>query len=189
MFDKLANLVYEASSLRKLPRAHHQALLHTDESDNISSHSYLVLFIAHVLAKIEKADTLKVLEMAMSHDLAESRTGDLSWVNKIYAKDFEEEAFTDAFLDTVLQDFIKLHKEYAKRETLEAQIVKDADKIAQIVVLKEYLHAYGNKTAEYWMTRMPNFYTNSGKKLAKRLVDISPLNWVEQLKPSGERRK
>lgn len=180
----ITNLLYEISSLRMIPRAHRQQLGYLNDSDNIASHSHLVSIIAYFIAKKENANMEKVLLMALTHDLAESRTGDLSWINKRYVKDFEQEALTDAFGKTDYREIIDLHHEYSQRKTLEAKIVKDADRIAQLVVLKELISSHGNQRAQIWMQKPKPFFTKTGQELADNLLNSDASKWGLDLETS-----
>jgi putative hydrolase of HD superfamily len=183
----LTNFLFEISSLRKIVRAHRRILLADDLSDNISSHSYLVTWISYVLAKKEGADISKSVLIAMSHDVSESRTGDLGWINKRYTKAFEDEAVADMFgKNEDLEDFVELLEEYDKRQSREAKLVKDADKIAQLIAIKEYIHAYDNKQARTWLDEVDEsyiqtFFTETAKEMVRVIVDIKPNDWAEGL--------
>jgi putative hydrolase of HD superfamily len=190
----LANLLFEVSTLRKIVRSHRAVLLTDDLSDNIASHSFLVTFAAYILAKEEKANIEKVLTMALVHDVPETRTGDIAWINKRYVKDFEAEAIQDMFsVSPSTSELIPLLKEYHERSSLEAKIVKDADRIAQMIVLREYEFAYGNQQAKEWTANLgkkwfSSFYTKSAEKLIKQLVKMKVNGWADGL-ASRERRK
>jgi len=53
---KTANLLFEISSLRKIIRSHRAVLLIDDMSDNIAAHSFLVTWVALLIARREKAN-------------------------------------------------------------------------------------------------------------------------------------
>lgn len=185
--QNIANLLFEISSLRRIQRAHRQQLGHIDDSDNIASHSHLVSVVAYFIAKKEGANMEKVLKMAITHDVAESRTGDISWINKRYVKDFENEALEDAFGETAFKEIILLHQEYSKRETLEAKIVKDADRIAQIIVLKELVASHGNERAKLWLTNPNTFFTDTGQQIADELFKFDASRWGLDLETDKRR--
>ncbi len=182
-----ANLLFEISSLRKVARAHRAVLLSDDLSDNISSHSFLVTWISYILAKHENADITKVLLMALVHDVPEARTGDLAWINKRYVKAFEDEAIAGIFHEELeLNEFVELSHEYHERKTLEAQVVKDADRIAQIISLKEYVFAYNNQQAKEWVAEVTpewvaGFFTETGRDLMSSLMNTAVNEWTTGL--------
>jgi len=71
---EITHFLYEIGTLRKIARSHNQALLTSDISDNIASHSYRVTNIGWFLAKLEKVDPHKVVMMCLLHDTPETRT-------------------------------------------------------------------------------------------------------------------
>lgn len=184
---KEANLLYEISTMRKIVRNHRPSLLLDDLTDNISTHSYLTTWAAYIIAKCEKADAEKVLLMAMSHDIAETRTGDMNWINKNYVKVFEDEAIEDILPKGL--DYLNIktvQKEYDKRESIEAKCVKDADRIAQIIILEEQIVTFGNQRAKRWQTDIDGwiestFLTKSGKKLAFAVYKTDVYEWSKGL--------
>lgn len=190
---KEANLLYEISTMRKIVRNHRPYLLLDDMSDNLSSHSYLVTWAAYVIAKKEKANIEKVLLMAMAHDLAETRTGDINWINKRYVKSFEDEAINDIFPSELnYLDMKQLISEYEKRESLEAKCVKDADRISQFIVIQEQAFAFGNQQAKEWRTDLDGwidevFLTESGRKLAHEIYKTPVNAWQKGLRTEKRR--
>jgi putative hydrolases of HD superfamily len=179
---KLSHYLFEISTLSKVARSHRQRLLTSDLSDNIASHSYLVSVVAYFLAELEGVDSGKTLLMALFHDTAETRTGDHNWIAKKYVKSFESEAVKDQLKGlpserTLLNNYI----EYENRESKESLVAKDADIIAQIILLKEY-EQNGNLVAKKWLKNKLNqkgLQTVSGKKLAKEITSSSPDDWSE----------
>jgi len=136
--EKLVSFLYEIGTLRKITRAHQQALLSQDLSDNIASHSFRAAFIGYFLAKELKADTDKVLKMCLLYDIEESRSGDQNWIHKRYVKVFEEEIRKEQLKDILNSEELReLSREYQERKTLEAKIAKDADLLDENPILKE----------------------------------------------------
>ena len=131
--------------------------------------------------------------MALVHDVPETRTGDIAWINKRYVKDFESEAIIDMFPpDLELPDLIELLKEYHERKTLEAKVVKDADRIAQMMVLKEYVFAYNNQQAKEWTEDLTeewfqSFYTKTGQELMRAINQIKVNDWTKGLSTNKRR--
>src|SRR5690606_13800057 len=97
------------------------------------------------------ADPYKVVMMCLFHDLGEARTGDHNWVHKRYVKVFEDEIRRDQLGTLPDQEPNLLMEEYEARETLEAQLAKDADTLDQILLLREYAWQ-GNQEAERWLS-------------------------------------
>lgn len=182
--QRFTNLIFEASSLRKIAKSHRQTLLTDDLSDNIASHSYTVIVIAYLLAKAEKVDVEKVVTMAIFHDLGEARSGDQNWVNKRYVKVDEEEILDDQ-LEHLTPDnkLHKIMKEYNERKTKEAKVAKDADLLGQIILLKEYSEQ-GNKEADDWLNggeQKKRLYSKTAKAIAKQIETTSTHDWWDNI--------
>jgi len=182
---KAASFLYEVGTMRKIARAHRQTLLTDDLSDNIASHSYRVTWIGWILAKEEKADIQKVIQMCLAHDIAEVRSNDQNWVHKKYVKVFEDEITRDQIKGLPMEKYLaEILKEYQERKTKESKIAKDADLIDQLLLLKEYIWQ-GNKEAADWLGKNKGrgnmqyklMSTNSGKKLAAEILKQKPSEW------------
>lgn len=188
---RLVSFFYEIGSLRKITRAHQQALLLQDLSDNIAAHSFRVAFIGYFLAKEMKVDADKVLKMCLLHDIEESRCGDQNWVHKRYVKVFEEEIRKEQLKElSGAEELEEISKEYQERNTLEAKIAKDADLLDQTLLLKEY-QAQGNKEAEEWLKKKTEqeklMFTDLAKKLEKEIKQQKPAFWWKKLWTSKRR--
>lgn len=183
MNKRILYLIQQAGSLLRMPRSHNRSL--GTSSDTIASHSHHVSVIAYCLCRMEKLSHEKAMEavsMAVFHDLAEARTGDLDFIAKNYNREDEEKAIGDQFKNIEFgQDLEKLIKEYNEKETLVSKCVKDADSLAQIY--QEWVLSWqGNKLAEQWfkgdfVERVPNLYTKSAKKLAYSFKESNPNEW------------
>ncbi len=183
---KTVDFLYEIGTMRKIMRAHRQTLLTDDSSDNIATHSFRVAWIGYLLAKLEKADSNKVLLMCLSHDMEEARSGDHNWIHKKYVKVFENEIVADQIKKLPGESELKRIKdEYFERKSKESRIAKDADLIDQMMLLKEYV-VIGNKEAIVWIKgkgrRIGNrqfqlLTTATGKKLATEILKRNPTDW------------
>lgn len=182
---KLASLFFEVGTLRKIPRSHQQTLLSQDLSDNIASHSFRVAVIGYFLAENAEADSDKVVKMCLLHDLEEARTGDQNWLHKTYIKSFEGEVREDQVKGLGnTKEFKELSREYDERDSMEAKIAKDADRLDQMLLLKEYAWQ-GNEEAKKWLhlnreedseqEKMLN--TELAQELAREIKEQKPSNW------------
>lgn len=190
---KLTSFFYEIGTLRKIARAHQQALLIQDLSDNIASHSFRAALIGYFIAKELKADADKVLKMCLLHDIEETRSGDQNWIHKRYVKVFEEE-IREEQLESLLnsEELKELSKEYQERKTLEAKIAKDADLLDEHFLLKEY-QMQGSKEAEDWLRiegvseQERLMSTDLAKEIAKEAKGQNPSLWWKSLWTSNRR--
>jgi len=173
--------IYELGMLRFVDRAWKQFF--GGNLQNVSEHSFRVIFTALMIARLEKAklNEAKLIKMAMIHDLAESRTGDLHYQSRRYCERDEKRATKDMFVKTVFEkDFLDLLNEYEERKCLEAKIVKDADNLDVDIEMKENT-SRGMKLPRTWRahrkTVYKELYTASAKKLSKALESADPHDW------------
>jgi len=87
----IANLLFKAHILKEIPRSGYHFLGAGKES--VAEHSFSVSFIAFVMSQIEPdVDAFKLIAMSLVHDLPESKTGDLNYVQKKYVAADEHKA-------------------------------------------------------------------------------------------------
>lgn len=172
----IANYLYEAGMLNKTPRSW-TGFLGTGEQ-SVAEHMYRMLHIVYALAKMEKVNLSRMLEMAMFHDFAEGRVSDLNYVHQKYVTSDEEKAMNDLTKTLPFGDSInEVLSEYKTRETLESKLVKDADNIELLLSLKEQ-QSIGNPKAEEWMSfTEKRIKTDAGKQLAEVVLATHPDEW------------
>jgi putative hydrolases of HD superfamily len=176
----IANFLFEIGTLRKIVRSHRQRFLTDDLSDNIASHSFRVAIIGHFLACQEKVDILKVVTMCLFHDSPETRSGDLNWIHKKYAKIDEPQIIHDQFQKVGANTITTILTEYNERKTIESQVAKDADNLDQSFLIREYSWT-GNKVAAIWesaQTQKTMLFTQSAKELYEALYSVTPNTWA-----------
>lgn len=174
-------LLYEIGCLRFINRSWQRFL--TPDFQNLAEHHFRVIWISLILAKLEGVkDTDKVMKMALIHDIAESRTGDVDYLQRQYVQRAEDMGMQDVLFSTILEDeFIKLWKEYEERKSLEARIVKDADGLDVDFELKEQ-EANGNQLRKHWRDSRKyavrnRLYTKSAKKMWDQIQNSDPHDW------------
>ncbi len=97
-------------------------------SQSIADHSFRVAMMGYTLAKMAKLDADKVLKMCMFHDLEESRTGDLNYLQQAYVESDDDKALKHVMDGLPIeQDVLDIIEEFRAQETEEAKIAKDAD--------------------------------------------------------------
>lgn len=180
MANRDLEFLYEIGSLRNIPRAWIQHLA-TDCASTLE-HTLRVVFIALSIARREGVkNEEKLIKMALVHDLPETRTADLAYVHKVYTTSDEARAAHDLFAGTAFVDLEKILKEYEKRDSIEAKIVKDADNLDIDLELRE-LRERGNQVAVKKQplrkfVRDKKLYTKTAKKLWDEIQKSDPSSW------------
>ncbi len=185
MFTRDLEFLFEVGTLKNVQRGWRQHF--GMDVANILEHTMRVMLIALMLARKEGVkNEEKIMKMVLVHDLAETRTSDLSYVQKVYVNADEERAAKDTFGGTLLEDLERnILKEYEERKTLEAKIVKDADNLDVDIELRE-LQWRGAILAKKWpkfrkMVRDEKLYTQSAKKFWDAIQKSDPHNWHENI--------
>lgn len=173
--------LFEIGTLRFIQRTWKQFL--NPDFANLAEHTLRVTWIAIIIAQNEsKADMAKVVKMALVHDIAESRTGDVNYLSRQYTQRDEKSAIKDMLKDTSLEvEFLRLWEEYEERKSIEAKIVKDADNIDCDLELMEQ-KARGNPLPDKWGLMREKgirerLFTETAKKLWDSLHETDPDNW------------
>ena len=173
--------LYEIGCLRFIPRSWKRFL--NSDFQNLAEHHLRVTWIALVLAKMEGVrNTEKIMKMALVHDIAESRTGDVDYLQRQYVKREEDMGIKDMLNGTLLEEeFLNLWDEYEKRLSVEAKVVKDADSLDVDFELKEQ-EAKGNPIRKHWRKSRryavrERLYTKSAKKIWNLIQTSDPHSW------------
>lgn len=175
--ENIADFLYETGILAKTPRSGFFFLGSGEQS--VAEHINRVCYIAYCLAKMNgSVDTGKVVQLALFHDISESRISDLNYVHQKYTERLEDKAHQD-IADSLPfgADVKELIDEYEDRETTESIIVKDADNLEFIISLKEQCDI-GNKRAEAWIpSALKRLKTKEAQQLGEVLMTIDSDRW------------
>lgn len=138
-------------------------------TESVAAHSFGVAVTAMMLADQVAArgmavDTERVLRMALLHDWAETRVGDMPRTATNYfgakaRKAAETHAFTDIVRDTAAKEqYGSLYRDYEQRHSLEARLVKAADILDLLVQTYALERAGARGLDEFWdVARSPDF--------------------------------
>jgi putative hydrolase of HD superfamily len=133
-------------------------------TESVASHSYGVAVAAMLLADqlIERGveiDMERVLRVALLHDWAEARVGDMPrTASRYFGSDARKRAERAAFRDIVGEleghgldeKYRALHDDYEERGSLEARLVKAADVIDLLVQVLAFERAGVRGLDEFW---------------------------------------
>jgi putative hydrolase of HD superfamily len=101
-------------------------------------------------------DIERVLKMALLHDWAEMRVGDLPrTATNYFGVDIRKAAETSAFADVVANldgalSYREIYQDYEQRESIEARLVKAADVIDLLLQAYALEHAGAKGLDEFW---------------------------------------
>lgn len=173
----IVDFLFETGILAKTPRSGFYFLGSGEQS--VAEHISRTVFIGFTLGMMSPGtDVGKIMKMCLLHDLHESRISDLNHVHQKYTERFEHKATED--LASTLpfgKDMTNLITEYEKRESLEARLAKDADRLEWLMALKEQFDT-GNTRAASWMKNATKrMDTDIAKKLSEEILATDSDRW------------
>jgi putative hydrolase of HD superfamily len=156
----LATLI-ELQRLKRLDRTGWTLRGFANGTESVAAHSFGVsvtamLLADELLAQGVAVDVEKILRIALLHDWAEARVGDMPRTATMYfGSEARKQAETAAFRDLVNSGedhdlYTQLYHEYEERNTLEARLVKAADVIDLLVQALALERAGGRGLDEFW---------------------------------------
>ena len=137
-------------------------------TESVAAHSFGVsvaamLLADELLAQGVTVDVEKVLRMALLHDWAETRVGDMPRIaTKYFGAEARKQAETRAFADVVSglkgDRYTALYDEYEQRQSFESRLVKAADILDLLVQLLALERAGARGLDEFWeVAEKPEF--------------------------------
>ena len=171
--------LFEMGYMKHLPRAG-WLRLGIPQAESVAEHSFRVTLIGMALASIEGADPGHVAALCILHDAHETRIGDVPATGRAYITTAKPEAITAhqtaAMPDEMGKMFQELTAEFEARETLEARVARDADKLETLMQAIEY-GEQGFKTEAWKQTSIEALRTDGARELARAISAADPADW------------
>lgn len=152
--ESLLDLALELQSLDRLPRAGY-VLRGVPDPESVTEHSWHVLFLVWALGRqIPEVDVGRAVEIALVHDLAELRVGDLPRTASRYFPEGAKAAAESAAMEEILAPLPArardLYAEYQAAASPEARLVKACDKLQLMLKVAAYERWGADGLAEFW---------------------------------------
>jgi putative hydrolase of HD superfamily len=187
----ILNLIFEFGQLKRTKRSGWwDAGIKDPES--VAEHTARACFLGYILAKLEDANSEKVVLMILSHDFPEARVNDQGKVAVRYIdiKPSERQALKDQVMnlpENIKNELLELHEEFEELKTKEAIVAKDADYLECAIQAKEY-YDIGYKKTDNWIDNVGKYLrTKSAKEILKLLKKSDSLGWWKGLKKLPKR--
>jgi len=136
-------------------------------TESVAAHSFGVgvtamLLADKLIASGVSVEVEKVLRIALLHDWAEVRVGDMPRTATLYfGSEARKQAETAAFADVVSNldgAYVDLYDDYERRNSLEAKLVKAADVLDLLVQVLALERAGARGLDEFWeVAEQPDF--------------------------------
>jgi len=173
--EAILSFIEEIGILKSLPRT--GWLIHgIKNGESIADHCYRMTLLSMLLAdtlvaKGMKLDTEKVMRLSLLHEIAEARIGDIPFTVLTYIPEEVKETGERKAVTSMLEKFGSIGKwyqelweEFEKNETIEAKLVRAADKLELMIQVLEYEKLGYQSLNQFW----ENDWNQRG-------FDISPL--------------
>lgn len=150
----LLDLLLELETLDRVPRSGY-FLRGISDCESIAEHSFHLALLVWLLAADEPGvDRTKAVELALFHDLAELRIGDLPRTATAYLPaavkhEAERRAAAD-ILAPADPRALELYAEYDRGDSTEARFVKACDKLQLMIKVTVYERWGHRGLAEFW---------------------------------------
>jgi putative hydrolase of HD superfamily len=171
----LVETLLELQILDRVPRSGWM-LRGVADPESVSEHSWHVLVLVWALGpRVPELDLLRALELAIVHDMAEVRLGDLPRTAARYlpagAKHAAEEAATAELLAPLGERAADLCREYVRRTSREARFVAACDKAQLMLKVTLYERWGAGGLAEFWQNPA-NFPDDEFAPIAELMAEL-----------------
>jgi putative hydrolase of HD superfamily len=171
--ESLLDLLLETQALDRVPRFGY-LIRGVDDAESVAEHSWHVVFLVWTLAdRVAEIDRSRAIDLAMIHDLAELRLGDLARTAARYfpvgAKRQAESAALAEILAPLPDTTRELLAEYHDGRTPEARLVKACDKLQLMLKIAVYESWGATGLTRFW-DNPDNFY-DGGFDLVRGLYE------------------
>jgi len=161
--ESVLALLLEANQLKRVQRTG-WVMRGVADAESVSDHSFGVAFIALVLAQYmdEPIDTVKLLTMALLHDLPEAVLSDIPSPACLCLSRDAKSAAEQAALGHLLGEFPQAEqwrdwwREFDERSSLEGRLVRDADRLDMLLQAYVYEQTTGNRWLEEFWSESPS---------------------------------
>ncbi len=146
MLEEIIEFSKLVGKLKKVERTGWVTIAKIDKPESVAEHSFRTAVVAMMLADLRKLDVEKTVRMALLHDLAEAITGDWDLFakkklgNELREKKEKEamEKILDMIPENLREKYKKVIKDYKNRNSEEAKLVKEIDRLEMLMQVKEY---------------------------------------------------
>jgi putative hydrolase of HD superfamily len=171
---RLLDLFETIHPLDRVPRAGF-LLRGVAEPESVSAHSHFVSLMA-LLVTDElpgEFDQVKVLAMALTHDLSESVTMDVPMPaadrHLREAKSVAEQAITEQMLNSFGARYAAYHREFIEASSPEARLLRGLDKAQMMIKVLMYEREHRGRLEEFWIN--PRNFEDFGVECVSQLFD------------------
>ena len=160
--EQVLNFIEEIGKLKNLSRTGWRFHGIIGNTESISDHCYRVSLLAMLLGDIlvehdVKLDMDKVMRIALLHEIAEARIGDIPfpafrYIDEEYKSKAEEKAVDEMLesLGRIGRRYYDLWREFEECSSLEGRLVRAADKLELMIQVYQYEEIGYRNLDRFW---------------------------------------
>ncbi|KAJ4848220.1 hypothetical protein Tsubulata_014391 [Turnera subulata] len=147
------------------------------DPESIADHMYRMSLMALIAGDLRGVNRERCIKIAIVHDLAEAIVGDITPSDGVpkEEKSRREQAALEEMCNVLgggmrAEEIKELWTEYENNASLEANLVKDFDKVEMILQALEYEKEHGKVLDEFFLSTAGKFQTELGKSWAAEII-------------------
>lgn len=173
--DGMVHFLRLMGRLKRTPRSGWIKKVGIERPESVADHSFRVALLCMLLADLKGLDTLKLVRMALLHDVGEALIGDLTRED-VQKKEREDEAMMKILSllpSRIASMYAELWGELWRAESAEAKFVREVDKLEMVLQALEYeKEGYERRNlAEFWKSVAPFISDSDLQAILKRLEE------------------
>ncbi|KAF8399212.1 hypothetical protein HHK36_015077 [Tetracentron sinense] len=145
--------------------------------ESIADHMYRMSLMALIAGDLTGVNRERCIKIAIVHDIAEAIVGDITPSDGVpkEEKSRREQAALNEMCEVLggglrAEEIQELWTEYENNSSLEANLVKDFDKVEMILQALEYEMEHGKVLDEFFLSTAGKFQTEIGKSWAAEII-------------------
>ncbi|EEF47629.1 5'-deoxynucleotidase HDDC2 [Ricinus communis] len=145
--------------------------------ESIADHMYRMALMALIAGDLPNLNRERCIKIAIVHDIAEAIVGDITPSDGVpkQEKSRREQAALNEMCEVLgggmrAEEIKELWEEYENNASLEANLVKDFDKVEMILQALEYEMEHGKVLDEFFLSTSGKFQTEIGKSWAAEII-------------------
>ncbi|KAL8224333.1 hypothetical protein R6Q57_019808 [Mikania cordata] len=147
--------------------------------ESIADHMYRMALMALIAGDLPGINRGRCIKIAIVHDIAEAIVGDITpsdGVPKVEKMRLEQAALNEMCnvlgggMRVTSEEIQELWREYEDNTSLEANLVKDFDKVEMILQALEYENEHDRVLDEFFLSTAGKFQTEIGKSWAAEII-------------------
>ena len=176
------DFIEEIGVLKNLPRTGWR-FRGIKDAESVADHCYRVSLLSMILADVltEQGvllDVEKVMRIALLHEIAEARIGDLPFPALKYIPEEVKEAGERAAIESMFerfgplqQKYIQLWDEFERGASIEGKLVRAADKLELMIQVLEY-EKIGYRSLDKFWTNPWNYRNFDDSPLIQEIMNL-----------------